>query len=458
MKGYKYTLLFLLIISNLIVIGQEPIPYRKDTLWGFCNEKKEILIPCKYTKVGRFYDDSITYACIDDSCGLINIKGENINNLIYSRIIKYYWGYYTFKNKNAGILDLKGNTILEPKFDKVYYINDKFQTEHREVSDSIKDNDNYYIKNNEVFYLSNNDTLKVYSTYKEVPFDSAYYDFDTGETFYSVSKKSSGEMFVNGYNFNEGIYALHKNTYSITGKLINTQLEPLYKSGIRYNNDLMYLNLFSDEFKAIKKGNKWGFVDKNDSVIIPYKYSEVREFYANRFWVKNDSAWALLDRNGNNITPFLYADVSYFKEGLAFVKKNYKWGFIDTLGNVVIDFKYHNAFEFSEGLAQVCTSDTACGFINKKGDVIIPFNYRFNYTIFKEGLAEISKNINGRNYSGVINKKGGIIVPIKYQTTSDFNVYDKGLIKLQVYTKNNAFYIDRKKSFYADKKGNLYFE
>ena len=84
-----------------------------------------------------------------------------------------------------------------------------------------------------------------------------------------------------------------------------------------------------------------------------------------------------------------------FHDGLAAVMRedrngDVKWGFIDKKGNVVIPFVYEGAGAFSEGLAAVRREDRngdwKSGFIDKKGNEVIPFVYNEAY-VFSEGLA-----------------------------------------------------------------------
>ncbi len=120
----------------------------------------------------------------------------------------------------------------------------------------------------------------------------------------------------------------------------------------------------------------------------------------------NDSGWACdvkkgyIDKNGSVIIPFKYEDAWSFSEGLAAVKLNGKWGFIDKNGNVVIPFTYNYAWSFCAGLARV----NLCGewgFIDKSNNVVIPFKYDYVWD-FSNGRAEFE--LNGRK--GYLDKYG----------------------------------------------------
>jgi hypothetical protein len=66
------------------------------------------------------------------------------------------------------------------------------------------------------------------------------------------------------------------------------------------------------ELIPYRKGDKWGYVDRNKKIVIPVKYD--------------------------------YADV--FREGLGKVMLNKKTGFVDKNGNEVIEIKYDDAWSF----------------------------------------------------------------------------------------------------------------
>lgn len=85
------------------------------------------------------------------------------------------------------------------------------------------------------------------------------------------------------------------------------------------------VELLSSDYKTFKgclspkiKDGKWGFINENNDVIIPYEYDEVHAF----------------------------------SDGLAAVRKGDLFGYIDYNNNVVIDFQFVEASPFIEGLAK----------------------------------------------------------------------------------------------------------
>ena len=84
--------------------------------------------------------------------------------------------------------------------------------------------------------------------------------------------------------------------------------------------------------------------------------------------------YGFIDKNNQIIIPFEYEDAGDFSEGMAFVKRNGKYGFIDKTGKEVIPFEYDKANNFEKGLA-VVERGGKTGVINKEGKIIVPIEY-----------------------------------------------------------------------------------
>jgi len=151
-----------------------------------------------------------------------------------------------------------------------------------------------------------------------------------------------------------------------------------------------------------------------------------------------------------------------FDTSLIPVEQGNKWGYINTKGKMVIDAIYDDAQVFTDGLALVAKAtefDTIrtwgeddgddyklvpitmkYGYINKKGKVIIPYEYK-QATYFSEGLAFVLKD--GKE-TICINKKGKTVFTLKQAI--EVSTFSDGLA---------AFTTKEGKCGYVDKKGNI---
>ena len=110
---------------------------------------------------------------------------------------------------------------------------------------------------------------------------------------------------------------------------------------------------FSDVLAPVKLNGKWGYIDKNMKVVIPFNYDWAGEFTENLALVQSNGSFIYIDKTGKTVISTTYTDAFGFFGGLAVVENNGKFGYIDKTGKEVVACKYEDAFDFSEGLAVV---------------------------------------------------------------------------------------------------------
>lgn len=195
---------------------------------------------------------------------------------------------------------------------------------------------------------------------------------------------------------------------------------------------------FTEELMAVRIDNEWGYINRDGEMVIEPRYEDYKGFFG---WFSNGYAlvkiygnYTFIDKQGEIAIVPEYDLVFPFYEGLAAVVKDEKVGFIDTEGNEVIKPMFHFNWKvsFSEGLFPVEayikeTGEVKWGYINKKGDFIIPplFDYAEN---FYESYAVI--NIGGKY--GYVNRDGEYLL-------TDFNEmkrFSEGLSAVKVNSDN----------------------
>ena len=129
-------------------------------------------------------------------------------------------------------------------------------------------------------------------------------------------------------------------------------------------------------------------------------------------------------------------------------------------GKIVIPAQYRRAWVFSEGLAAV-QKNGMIGFINRKGEVVIPFRYPYHGNplssfVFENGHCIVA-DTTGK--CGIINRKGEWIIQPKYDNIDAYEEYviasSAGVRKQLTYEEKtiNPFVVDNIKALtYTEKE------
>lgn len=107
--------------------------------------------------------------------------------------------------------------------------------------------------------------------------------------------------------------------------LIDTSGKNIIKTG--YSN--MSMAASKDGAVAVEKDGKWGFVSRDDKMIIDPQYDDAVSFSLGFAPVKKGDNWAYIDENNQAICDFQYSDAKPFSEnGSAAVGSYGYWSFI----------------------------------------------------------------------------------------------------------------------------------
>lgn len=157
---------------------------------------------------------------------------------------------------------------------------------------------------------------------------------------------------------------------------------------------------------------------------IPYPFSEETTMLIHIIdEKKGDLVMGMVDKTGKFIADLEYIDMLPMTEGLAYVFGPQKHGYIDKKGNLVIPMKEGEVgYGFYEGLSAVSDAKIArFGFIDKKGKQVIDYIYE-EAGNFSEGLARVYyKGNEQRSAFGYINKKGNLAIINVYDNCTDFH-------------------------------------
>ena len=133
--------------------------------------------------------------------------------------------------------------------------------------------------------------------------------------------------------------------------------------------------------------------------------------------------WGFIDDKGEIKIPFVYDFLNPFENGLAYAKNNNSEFFIN-INNLKLKGDYDKVDIFSNGLASI-QKNKKVGYINSKGELIIPLKYDTGGYFNQNGLAEVSL---GKKY-GFINQQGQEVIPIIYEMVKGEQLDDVVIVR-----------------------------
>jgi len=192
------------------------------------------------------------------------------------------------------------------------------------------------------------------------------------------------------------------------------------------------IGFYSDGIAVAQKGDKFGIVNENREVVLPFEYSEIvlpdakrsTTYNKYRYIMVRDSSGkcGIVDNTGKIIVRPQYAEIIHGAGGIIIDDCEYimvrhavenKLGYIDLKGKVAIPLKYDNVLPFVGGLAAV-EQNGKWGYINKSGAMVIQSLYS-GANSFVGNYAVVKKTTKW----GTIDKKGKIVIPLVYDKIFD---------------------------------------
>lgn len=401
-------ILFILILFNYdTCYSQELIPIQIDSLWGFCSNNKEIIIPAIYKKVNPFI---YGYAHVkkDSVWSIINKKNETVFKQ-YQKVDDFHEGIAkVYINSTTGFIDKEGKELfpLEPNIDfsairweRLWYKeNGKFGLmDIKGAKLTIPKYDSYITYGERGFYVVtlNNKKGVINENGKEIipliynhigqGFYNNLCNVERDSMFGFVNRQGKEVIALNFefvWTFEDGISVAKKHgKYGLIDTLGNTVVPFLYNDAM----DWCQMNRL-----GVKKKNKWGFIDRYNNIKIPFKYGYVNNFEPNGLSICSTKGirYSLIDTNGVKITKSKYIGIQgIYNTDLFIVRLKDKYGVINNFGDILIPIKYEEINQIGEGCIRVKYSGKY-GFFDKSGKKIIDFKYDYA-SDFKDGLSDV---------------------------------------------------------------------
>ena len=427
-----------------------------STGFGFINTKGIEVVPPdgKYQWAGSFSSGLAPIGTKDEngnkkSAGFINKSGQLVIPLIYQDARKFSEGLAAVKkNGKWGFINKSGTMVIPA----VYDFAGSFSRDLAEVAKLEKDEDGYesakwgYIdkKNNLVIPFKYDETKEFRNTGPNI--DEALVSYD--DKLYFIDKEGNEYDQLMGMEANELLTSLEWADESGDDVLVSTYKNYQHFKGVYscfwagfkvkpiYSDLLRVIDPYSKKvFYKVQNYSGVGMVFQRDIMIpavftlIDFLDSVIYAVYDAQFDENNQltkGKYSLFNSDLEQLTPYTYKEsydyISGFSEGLAVVRKDSMTGFINRKGEEVIPLNYEDASPFQSGLALVLLNKKV-GAINKKGEIVIATDYEYLEN-FNNGYSIYMLN----GLMGIIDSTGNKITEPIYKHLSNLS---EGMISYQ---------------------------
>jgi hypothetical protein len=150
--------------------------------------------------------------------------------------------------------------------------------------------------------------------------------------------------------------------------------------------------LFEDQNRYVyfKVGNKYGYMDKKRTVLIPCIYDDLLfcNYYSEGlFTMILDGKTGVVDTLNNIILPFIYDEALCYLGDYCLMKHEDKWNCFDKSGNEIFPIKYVSSEdEYIKVYSRRENGSMSFGLINTLGEEVIPCKFDEIYTLYPNNI------------------------------------------------------------------------
>lgn len=363
------------------------IPYKEVDKWGYCNRDKKILIKPQFDEVELFdpitgiaevkinyknykidttgkilegifsqcsnFSEGLAIASSNGKYGFINNKGNFVIEPIFQQCELFSQGLAAVKiNNKWGFIDKNGQFFINPIYDSVLSFSGGFAPyklgktigllnleaktiyTYKLTSNDIEASQILYESLYNFFlhtFLPYNEKCAIFklNTNKIIGFE------DQTHKFIIINKKGKIIIDISAMSIMsraDGFYIMNQSYIKdILGNIMDNTKKIHYLSFL-YNleTDFYFFSkhslatTFKNDLAIFEKNSKFGFINKNDKIVI----------------------------------PAIFDDCKQFSENYAAIKLNNFWGYCNKQGKIAIKPKFVKAFNFIDDIALVQIEQT----------------------------------------------------------------------------------------------------
>jgi hypothetical protein len=397
-------------------------------LWGFMNNKGEVVIEPAYQDV-KFFEEGKCWVKQNDKWFQIDENGKEVFSARFDKFNNFYKGIARVKNGDFwGYINEAGESIAGGL---IYTDNEDFY------------NGKAFVQKGELWGVIDTDgKFLVEAKYTKVWhfFKEGYAFVRVGETMGAIDanlKEIIPMKYSKILEFNEGftgaLIGEKWHIYSISGKLIADGIDDFSK--------------FQEGFAVIEQNEAYGILTTTGERKLLAEYQNIKPFVNGFALVKKNDMWGYIDINLKEVvTPRFLGGKDFYSDWTIVKSEIGLWGYINQQGEMMLQPVYQNADQFVRNkqldkefgcdrdyyvnssfaslfskaavwfvkadmvptqIARVKLNDNWT-FINKKGEIIL--GNLENAEVWVNGYARFRKD----DLWGVIDQNGKVVIEPKY--------------------------------------------
>lgn len=385
-------LLFCLIILISELSAQDLYLFSQNGKFGFCNKKKQIIIPCQFDQAQEF-DKNFAIVENNQLSGIINKEGIFVVPPNYYDIdFRSQYFEDSIVNEVYTLTQNNGDNRIQTYIGKDNkLVRKKYQEVHLEDDGSIQFFRNAKSKIGKRYFNGKYSLVKAHKI-------NNYEDCTCGLAYLESDRQIADVIRINsnnhvGYRNKPESPAFFKDTLTLFSKsekkvchrqaifLKYTNIPAIYDSIIRISQ-IQYL---------VKKEKKYGIINAVNEILIPIEYDSIilrnGNYNGYKVYQQGKAGLILLSEKGeikNIIIPY-YQNIlpTNFQNYYIAIKDSLK-GLIDSKNNVLIPFQYKSIQLHNKGIgmASVTTEDSKIAIYDILNKQLLFSNDNLKSTLF----------------------------------------------------------------------------
>jgi hypothetical protein len=378
--------------SNIGEFNRGKASFCKENRFGVITSRGEVVIKPIYHKLMLTDERVVAELTGDKRFALLDSAGNTISNRSYEEIKPFNGKFFPVRNRGFwGAINSDGKEIIACTHDSIGQVLDdllvvKFKGKYGVID--LKENwmitpqpgriqlissDRYLVQKEKTKFLKSFKGELIYFSDNALEYKDGYLveSLQSG-SFLKIDMQGliaerfdRGESIQELFEESEGLRAIKKdNRYGFVDS----------RGRLRIANRYENVKSFRESLAPVMIRGKWGFINHADQIAVQPVYEEVEQFTNGFSIVKQKDQFGLIDKSGKLLLPVRYEAIEVLPDKRIKVKQNGMWGLSESNGKILLHPKFETLTPLNNGYA-IISQRSKFGVVTLEGMSTIPQIY-----------------------------------------------------------------------------------